>query len=58
MDNKIKGTSADRPGNANLFDFVKCENCVLYNLCKTKDNKAATGCHFGVCKQKVIKWQM
>jgi hypothetical protein len=41
-----KGTSADRPGNAHLFDFVACSNCAISSACLHKDGKE--GCRFGV----------
>ena len=48
MNNNIKGTSADRPSKAHLFDFVKCAECVLYDKCRTKDLLTGYGCRFGV----------
>ena len=49
MTNKnIKGTSADKPTNAHMFDYVKCEKCNIYNKCKYKNDANRTGCRCGV----------
>lgn len=44
----IKGTGADRPSNAHLFDYVSCRKCNIHSKCKVKDNTNRTGCRCGV----------
>lgn len=48
MTNNVKGTSADKPTIAHIFDYVKCVKCNIYNKCKYKDGANRTGCRCGV----------
>lgn len=43
---KIKGTCAECPSDAYLFDWTECNKCMLFDDCNNKENR--DGCHFGV----------
>jgi hypothetical protein len=42
---EVKGTCANCPSDAYLFDYVNCDNCAVEN-CSRRDE--VTGCRFGV----------